>query len=161
MPILLPWNYFLFMVASIRRHLLIVWLSLQKVPFSMYLYFNKFHSSSKSWHKKAVSEQQQQQSRFSWLLSALPWHIEHRLLLMKYMTIFLICELPVVYYMYFTVMEHFYSYHKSKNKTGGTIDSTDSLWFSLLCKLSLNGWAITYSYQSYVNPGYHLLPQTT
>jgi len=24
-------------------------------------------------------------------------------------------------------MEHFYSYHKSKNKTGGTIDSTDSL----------------------------------
>jgi len=127
----------------------------------MYLYSNKFHSSGESWHKKAVSERQQQQSRSSWPLSALPWHTEHRPLSMEYMTVFLTCELPVVYYMYLTVMEHFYSYRKSKNETGGAIDSTDGLWFSLLCKLSLNGWAITHSYQSYVNPGCHLLPQTT
>ena len=64
-------------------------------------------------HKKASPERQQQQSKSSWRLSGLPWHIKHKgFLVMEYLLIFLICRPQLVYCMCFTTMEHSYSYHE-------------------------------------------------
>jgi len=68
-------------------------------------------------YKKALSGQQQQQSRFSWHLSGLLWHTKHsRLLVMEYVAIFLTCKHRLVYYMYFIAMERCYSYREPKTR---------------------------------------------
>ena len=68
-------------------------------------------------HKKELSGQQQQQLKSSWPLSGLPWHTKHtRLLVMEYVAVFLTCKRRLVYCMYFTAMEHCYSYRELKTR---------------------------------------------
>jgi len=68
-------------------------------------------------HKKELSGQQQHQLKSSWPLSGLPWHTKHRrLLVVEYMAVFLTCKRRLVYCMYFTAMEHCYSYRELKTR---------------------------------------------
>ena len=68
-------------------------------------------------HKKALSGRQQPQSKSSWPLSGLPWHIKHKgCLVTEYAAIFLTWKPRLVYCMCFTAMEHCYSYRESKTR---------------------------------------------
>jgi len=68
-------------------------------------------------HKKELSGQQQHQLKSSWPLSGLPWHTKHRrLLVVEYVAVFLTCKRRLVYCMYFTAMEHCYSYRELKTR---------------------------------------------
>jgi len=107
--------YFLFMVASWLQCIFLTYTIMLVVPLSMcsnIFCFADLHIYS---HKKALSGQQQLQSKSSWPLSDLPWHTKHReFLVMGYAVLSLTCEPPFVYCMCFTAMEPCYSYRESK-----------------------------------------------
>jgi len=68
-------------------------------------------------HKKELSGQQQHQLKSSWPLSGLSWHTKHSgLLVVEYVAVFLTCKYRLVYCMYFTAMEHCYSYRELKTR---------------------------------------------
>ena len=66
---------------------------------------------------KELSGQQRHQLKSSWPLSGLPWHTKRsRLLVVEYVAVFLTCKRRLVYCMYFTAMEHCYSYRELKTR---------------------------------------------
>ena len=103
------------MVAGWIQCIFIIWNTGLLLPPSMCSNIFCFADLLIHSHQKALSGQQQHQLKSSWPLSGLPWHTKHsRLLVVEYMAVFLICKRQLVYCMYFTVMEHCYSYRESK-----------------------------------------------
>ena len=106
------------MVAGWIQHIFRIYTTVFLVPMSMYSNISHFADLQIYSHtKKGLSGRQQHQLKSSWPLSGLPWHTQHRgLLLMEYAAVFPTWELLLVYCMCFTVMEPCYLYRKSKTR---------------------------------------------
>jgi len=109
------------MVAGRIQYIFWIWNTWLLLPLSMCYNIFCFADLLIYSHKKELSGQQQHQLKSSWPLSGLPWHTKHsRLLVVEYVVVFLTCKRRLVYCMYFTAMEHCYSYRELKTRYYGS-----------------------------------------
>jgi len=112
-----PQCKFLSTVAGWIQCILMIWYTGILLPLSMCSNIFCFADLLIYSHKKELSGQQQHQLKSSWPLSGLPWHTKHSgLLVVEYVAVFPTCKCRLVYCMYFTAIEHCYSYRESKTR---------------------------------------------